>query len=77
MRFVFETGLKLLFSTFSQLIFVVLAYEYYVVYKLKLLGQANLEPLRNVNPLICYIIIAELLISLTLLGYGWSRRKNI
>ena len=73
----FETGFKLLFSTFAQLIFVILSYEYYVVYKLKLLGQANLEPLKNVNSLIWFIIVVELLISLALIVYGWSGRKNI
>lgn len=73
----FKTGLKLLFSSFAQLIFVILSYEYYVIYKLKLLGQANLEPLKNVNSLIRLIITVEILISLVLIVYGWSRREDI
>lgn len=73
----FKTGLKLLFSTFAQLIFVILSYEYYVIYKLKLLGQAHLEPLKNINSLIWLIITVEILISLVLIVYGWSRREDI
>ena len=70
-----ETGFKLLFSTFAQLIFVVLAYEYYILYKLKMFGQANLELLKNVNSLIWLIIVIQLLISLALIVYGWSHKK--
>ena len=72
----FETGLKLLFSTFVQLIFVILYYEYIVIYKLKSLGQANLEPLKNVNSLIWFIILIELIISSALIKDGWKGRKK-
>ena len=72
----FETGLKLLFSTFVQLIFVILYYEYFLIYKLKSLGEANLAPLKNVNTLIWFIILIELIISSALIIDGWKGRKK-
>lgn len=72
----FALGLKLLFGTFTQLIFIILFYEFNVVYRLKQLGQADLLVFNNINPVINKVLILEFAISLSLIVYGFLKSKK-
>jgi uncharacterized membrane protein YvbJ len=62
-------GIKLLFATFTQILIVIVAYEFYFVYRMSnggIIGTA----IENIHPLIWCIGIIELIISVTIIIWG-------
>lgn len=68
----FKSGLMLLFGTFTQLIAVIISYEFFFTYS-KGHGGIFGTPMSNIHPLIWIIIVVEIIISFYLLSIS---KKN-
>lgn len=68
----FKSGLKLLFGTFTQIIIVIISYEYIFRYALSHGGVGVVNSIDSVNKLIWWIVFVELLISVFLMGLGFK-----
>ncbi|HCO74048.1 MAG TPA: hypothetical protein DIT16_04245 [Clostridium sp.] len=66
----FRSGLRLLFGTFTQLIVVIISYEFFLKYAASQGGIGAVNSIDAVHPLIWVIIACELIISLYLLILG-------
>lgn len=66
----FRSGLRLLFCTFTQLIVVIISYEFFFKYAASQGGIGAVNSIDAVHPLIWVIIACELIISLCLLILG-------
>jgi len=66
----FRSGLRLLFGTFTQLIVVIISYEFFLKYAASQGGIGAVNSIYAVHPLIWVIIAFELIISLYLLILG-------
>ncbi len=66
----FRSGLRLLFGTFTQLIVVIISYEFFLKYAASQGGIGAVNSIDAVHPLIWIIIACELIISLYLLILG-------
>ena len=64
-----KSGLRLLFGTFTQLIAVIISYQFYFKYAASHGGIGG-TPISIIHPLICIIIVFELIISFYLLVIG-------
>jgi hypothetical protein len=69
-----KSGLRLLFGTFTQLIAVIISYEFFFKYAASHGGIGAINSIDAIHPLIWVIIVFELIISLGLLVSG-SKEK--
>ena len=74
----FKDGLKLLFWTFSQIIIVLVSYEFYLRYAMMNGGHGYESVFSAIHPIIKVIIVIELIISsLLIIGSGIKSHLNI
>lgn len=71
-----KSGLRLLFGTFTQLIFVIVSYEFFHRYAASNGGIGTLNAMDTVNPLIWNVISIELILSICLIVYGLKNKSN-
>ena len=72
----FKSGLRLLFGTFTQLIAVIVSYEFFFKYAASHGGIGAINSISAINPLIWVIIIMELMVSICLLVIGIKEKIN-
>jgi len=73
----FRSGLRLLFGTFTQLIVVIISYEFFLRYAASQGGIGAVNSIDAVHPLIWVIIACELIISLYLLILGVKDKSKM
>jgi uncharacterized membrane protein len=66
---VLKSGLRLLFGTFTQLIAVIISYQFYFKYAASNGGIGG-NPISIIHPLIWIIVVFELIISFYILTIG-------
>jgi hypothetical protein len=69
-------GLELLFGAFTQLIVVIISYEFFFKYSVSNGGIGG-DVISNIHPLIWVIIVFELIISFCLLATGIKEKNQI
>lgn len=67
-----KTGLKFLFGTLSQIIFVIIAYQFYFRYA-QTTGGVGGTVISNIHPIIWAIVMVELVISGILIALGFKK----
>ncbi|MGB3368080.1 MAG: hypothetical protein WBA54_11355 [Acidaminobacteraceae bacterium] len=60
-------GLSLLFFAAFQMISVIIIYDFYAVYRLKSIGNADLHSFSNIPQIIVMILLIEAVISISLI----------
>jgi len=73
---VIKSRLRLLFGTFTQLIVVIISYEFIFRYALSHGGIGAVNSINAIDPLIWVIIVLELIISICLLAIGIKEKIN-
>lgn len=71
-----KSGLLFLFGTFSQLIFVVVSYEFYYKFCSIFGGIGGGSSINIIKPIIWWIIVIELIVAVCLIANGLINEKN-
>ncbi|KPU43958.1 hypothetical protein OXPF_21230 [Oxobacter pfennigii] len=69
----FKSGLKLLFGALTKMTFVIIAYEFYFRYAMINGGIGKASVFDAIHPIIKFIIVTEILISVLLIIIGAKR----
>lgn len=72
----FKYGLRLSFGTFTQLIAVIISYEFFFIYAANHGGIGAINSISAVNPIIWVIIGLESMMSIYLLVIGIKEKTN-
>ena len=72
-----KSGLMLLFGTFTQLIAIIISYEFFFIYALSHGGVSGSNSMDIVNPLIWAVIVIELILSVSLIGFDLKNKMKL
>lgn len=73
---IIKLGIILLIFSISQLVSVIIIYDFYWVYKLKALGSAVASAMGNVHPVISLLTIIEFFTSFAVIIWGTSFKSS-